>query len=319
MFSYLADMNLSNKLLELLYFLMGLIALNAGIKNLRDDEHPHRVGTFIFWTALAIIFMIGKVLNANYEWGPIVNGILVLIMSAPPIFGKMGRGKSNAPTNEEMVGQFSKIGMKIFIPALGVGLFALGFALFTKLSALLGVGCGVIVGSVLIMLFDNKNKPITFINDSRRLLDIVGALSMLPMLLGALGSVFTAAGVGEVIADYVGMVIPQGNITVGIIVYCMAMPLFTMIMGNAFAAITVITVGIGGPFVLAYGADPVIVGMLALTCGYCGTLCTPMAANFNITPVAVLEMKDKYGVIKWQIIPAVIILIFQICYMLIRA
>lgn len=218
-----------------------------------------------------------------------------------------------------MVGQFSKIGMKIFIPALGVGLFALGFALFTKLSALLGVGCGVIVGSVLIMLFDNKNKPITFINDSRRLLDIVGALSMLPMLLGALGSVFTAAGVGEVIADYVGMVIPQGNITVGIIVYCMAMPLFTMIMGNAFAAITVITVGIGGPFVLAYGADPVIVGMLALTCGYCGTLCTPMAANFNITPVAVLEMKDKYGVIKWQIIPAVIILIFQICYMLIRA
>lgn len=150
-------------------------------------------------------------------------------------------------------------------------------------------------------------------------MDIVGALSMLPMLLGALGSVFTAAGVGEVIADYVGMVIPQGNITVGIIVYCMAMPLFTMIMGNAFAAITVITVGIGGPFVLAYGADPVIVGMLALTCGYCGTLCTPMAANFNITPVAVLEMKDKYGVIKWQIIPAVIILIFQICYMLIRA
>ena len=103
---------------------------------------------------------------------------------------------------------------------------------------------------------------------------------------------------------------------VGIIVFAIAMPLFTMIMGNAFAAITVITVGIGGPFVLAYGADPVIIGMLALTCGYCGTLCTPMAANFNITPVAILEMKNKYGVIKQQLIPAVLILAFQIVYMI---
>ena len=92
--------------------------------------------------------------------------------------------------------------------------------------------------------------------------------------------------------------------------------LFTMIMGNAFAAITVITVGIGAPFVLALGAKPTIVGMLALTCGYCGTLCTPMAANFNIVPVALLEMKDRFGVIKRQWLPAIIILVFQIVYML---
>ena len=92
-----------------------------------------------------------------------------------------------------------------------------------------------------------------------------------------------------------------------------------MIMGNAFAAITVITVGIGAPFVLALGADPVIVGSLALTCGYCGTLCTPMAANFNLTSVAILEMKDDYGVIKKQLLPAICILIFQIVYMLIAA
>ncbi|MFR3060557.1 MAG: 5-oxoproline transporter, DUF979 family subunit [Holdemanella porci] len=76
------------------------------------------------------------------------------------------------------------------------------------------------------------------------------------------------------------------------------MAVFTMIMGNAFAAITVMTVGIGAPFVLQYGADPVVIGSLALTCGYCGTLCTPMAVNFNMVPVAILEMKDKNGVIK---------------------
>jgi uncharacterized membrane protein len=77
------------------------------------------------------------------------------------------------------------------------------------------------------------------------------------------------------------------------------------------------TVGIGAPFVLAYGANPVLIGMLALTCGYCGTLCTPMAANFNIVPVAMLEMKDRMGVIKRQVVPAIILLVFQILYMII--
>jgi uncharacterized membrane protein len=90
-----------------------------------------------------------------------------------------------------------------------------------------------------------------------------------------------------------------------------------MVMGNAFAAITVMTVGIGAPFVLAHGADPVIIGSLALTCGYCGTLCTPMAANFNIVPVAVLEMKDDYGVIKNQVVIAGIMLVVQIIMMIV--
>ena len=112
-------------------------------------------------------------------------------------------------------------------------------------------------------------------------------------------------------------VIPSGNIVIGIIVYGVGMAVFTMIMGNAFAAITVMTVGIGAPFVLSLGADPVVVGSLALTCGYCGTLCTPMAANFNMVPVAVLEMKDKNGVIKKQVLVGVIMLVLQIIYMIV--
>ena len=89
-----------------------------------------------------------------------------------------------------------------------------------------------------------------------------------------------------------------------------------MIMGNAFVAITVMTVGIGAPFVLQYGADPVVIGSLALTCGYCGTLCTPMAVNFNMVPVTILEMKDKNGVIKKQVHVAVIMLVVQIVMMI---
>ena len=68
---------------------------------------------------------------------------------------------------------------------------------------------------------------------------------------------------------------------------------------------------------LAYGADPVIIGMVALTCGFCGTLLTPMAANFNIVPVALLNMKERFGVIRNQAPVALIMLAVQIVYMII--
>ena len=63
--------------------------------------------------------------------------------------------------------------------------------------------------------------------------------------------------------------------------------------------------------------NPVVIGMTALTCGYCGTLMTPMAANFNIVPVAILNMKDRWGVIKNQVLVGLIMLVFQICYMIV--
>jgi uncharacterized membrane protein len=165
-------------------------------------------------------------------------------------------------------------------------------------------------------VWNKDNTPMTFLKDSERFLSLTGPLSMLPQLLACLGGVFSQAGVGEVVASLVEKVVPKGNVNLGIVVLAIAMALFTMIMGNAFAAITVMLVGIGGPFVLAYGANPVIIGVVALTCGYCGTLCTPMAANFNILPVAILNMKDRWGVIKKQVVVAVIMLVVQICYMI---
>ena len=208
--------------------------------------------------------------------------------------------------------------MKIFVPAFSVAVCSLFFALFSNMSSMVAITVGVIVAMILLMAFDAKqNKPAVFLNDSERFLGITGPLSMLPQLLGCLGGVFTAAGVGDVIAQLVEKIVPKGNVNIGIIVYAIGMVLFTMIMGNAFAAITVMTVGIGAPFVLAYGANPVVIGMLALTCGYCGTLLTPMAANFNILPVAILNMKDRGGAIKNQVLVAIFMLVFQICYMIV--
>lgn len=307
-----ADITLGTKLLEVVYIVMGLITIYTGVKNARDKENPSRVGTAVFWCALGIVLAFGR-------WIPaMIDGILVIVMTLPAIFGKVKIGKSEALSEKSVDQRYNAIGMKIFAPALSIGVFAILFAIFLPdLGAIVGIGAGIIVSVILLMAFSKENTPKVFLQDSERLLSTVGPLSMLPMLLASLGAVFTAAGVGEVISEIVGNVIPKGNVNVGIIVFAIGMALFTMIMGNAFAAITVMTVGIGAPFVLQYGADPVVIGMLALTCGYCGTLCTPMAANFNIVPIAMLDMKNRFGVIKNQIIPAIILLTVQIIYMII--
>ncbi|MCC2255064.1 DUF979 domain-containing protein [Ruminococcus sp. CLA-AA-H200] len=304
------SITIGTKMLEVIYIFMGLMAIYTGVKNLRDKENPSPAGTCIFWSALGIVIAFGR-------WIPAAaNGVIIIIMIIPAILQKVKIGKVSAPTEKEVDGNYKKIGMKIFIPALMIGICAIICALIPSIGALTGCGLGVILSAVILAFYSRDNKPKVFLNDSERLLSSVGPLSMLPMLLASLGAIFTAAGVGDVIAGIVGNVIPAGNVNVGIVVFAIGMMLFTMIMGNAFAAITVMTVGIGAPFVLAYGADPVVVGMVALTCGYCGTLCTPMAANFNIVPVAMLDMKDRMGVIKNQVLPALIMIVVQIVYMI---
>jgi hypothetical protein len=58
---------------------------------------------------------------------------------------------------------------------------------------------------------------------------------------------------------------------------------------------------------------------MGLTAGYGGTLMTPMAANFNIMPAALLETKNKYGIIKMQLPYALVILVAHIILMYIFA
>lgn len=304
------DVTLSEKLLEVMYCIIGLISIYVAFKNLKDKENKNSVGSFVFWFDLGVMFVLGKWLPA------LVDGILLIVLVLPPILKKVSPGNEPEPTLEEMEQNNKKIGAKVFVPAVCIGLFALLAAFFTKISPLVGMSVGVFVAMIILRIYSKTNTPSVFLKDCRRMMDVVGPLSMLPMLLAALGAVFTAAGVGDVISSLVSNIIPAGNVTIGIIVYAIGMAVFTMIMGNAFAAITVMTVGIGAPFVLKYGADPVVIGSLALTCGYCGTLCTPMAANFNIVPVAILEMKDKNGVIKKQVLVAVVMLVVQIVMMI---
>lgn len=304
------DILLGDKLLEILYIVMGLVLIYTGVRNLTDQTNPHRYGSAFFWTVLGVVIAGGRWLPA------IVNGGLIFAMTIPTIAKRVSKGESRLPSKAYMEKMSDKLGMKIFIPALSIGVFAILFALFTNLGALVGVGVGVFAAMLILMFFSRDNRPSTFLDDAADMLGTVGPLSMLPMLLASLGAVFTSAGVGTVISNAVGTIVPEGNVNIGIIIYALGMVIFTVIMGNAFAAITVMTVGIGAPFVFSHGANPALIGMVALTCGFCGTLLTPMAANFNIVPVAMLEMKDKYGVIKNQLFIALFMLVFQIAYMI---
>ncbi len=94
------------------------------------------------------------------------------------------------------------------------------------------------------------------------------------------------------------------------------MAIFTAIMGNAFAAFPVMTAGIGLPLVAhKFGGDITVMAAVGMLSGFCGTLTTPMAANFNIVPVALLELPDQYAVIKAQIPTAILLLAANIVIM----
>jgi uncharacterized membrane protein len=138
--------------------------------------------------------------------------------------------------------------------------------------------------------------------EGRRLNDTMGAVNILPQLLASLGVIFTAAKVGEVIARGITGVVPEGNLFLLVLANCLGMSLFTIVMGNSFAAFAVIATGVLVPLIIRpFGVDPAMAAILTLTAGSSGTLMTPMAANFNIVPAALLNMKDQYGVIRFQL------------------
>lgn len=187
-------------------------------------------------------------------------------------------------------------------------------ATFTEIPGTVAIGISSTVALILTFIL-TKASPTQYVEDSNRMFQSVGVFSILPQLLASLGALFTAAGVGDVISKMISGIIPDGNILAGVIAYCVGMALFTAIMGNGFAAFSVITVGVGVPFVFAQGGDPVICSSLALTAGFCGTLLTPMATNFNILPAALLNTKDKNIVIKSQAPIAIVLLIIHVILM----
>lgn len=309
----IASMSFSAKVAEVFYVIIGIVFILTGVKALKDKDCPKRVTTAAFWFIVAFTFIAGYWLKAfELSW---IIGLCVVLMAIMTATGMVTQSKSDVPSAKLTRENADKYGFKAFVPPVVLALSAVLVATFWKdLGANNAIGVSGIIGLIAVFLLF-KPKPEYIVKDGTRLMDNVGPVSLLPQILAALGSLFTAAGVGNVIANGVSAIVPEGNLFIATAVYCIAMALFTMIMGNGFAAFSVITVGVGIPFLIAKGADPIVVGALGLTAGYCGTLMTPMAANFNIMPAALLETKSKYAIIKSQVPVAIVMLIIHIVLM----
>lgn len=296
---------ISNILLQIFYIMVGLFFILTMMFTLKDKNHKTKYGTALFWGILGALFILGEAIP------PVISGFLIVVIGVLAAFNQINLGTIKQLDETFASLKADKIGLKIFLPSLIIALVALLIAQFTPISGVAAIGISSIIALIATFLI-TKAKPSEFIEDSNRMFQSVGATAILPQLLAALGALFTAAGVGDIISNLISSVIPEGNILIGVTAYCLGMAIFTAIMGNAFAAFSVITVGIGVPFVFAQGGDPIVASALAMTAGFCGTLLTPMAANFNILPVALLETKDKNAVIKTQAVFALILLAIHI-------
>lgn len=295
--------------LDYVYLLVGIILFIFAIQSFLDKEHKYRIGTGLFWLLYSVSFIFGSYLSKE------INGWLVIAMAAIVLVKQLGKGNYFESALEFKKGEAVRIGNVIFVPALLVGIITFIIGFFTKLGALVGLGIAAII-AMCAALYISKGTLNQGFHEGRRLIDAIGWTAILSQLLAALGYLFNLAGVGKIISSAVASVVPADNVFLIVVAYCIGMVIFTMIMGNAFAAFAMITSAIGIPMlVVAHGANPAAVGAIAMLAGYCGTLMTPMAANFNIVPVALLEMRDQYGVIKAQLPIALIMLVLNILLM----
>ena len=298
--------------LEWLYVLAGAIFAGWALLSALDRSNGKRWGNAAFWGLLAVSFLLGGRL------GDLGNGVLVLALVGIAGFGGLGRSNPPTTSSEEREGLSQILGNRLFLPALVVPLTAVAGTLLynytplgesglleAKRETLILFGMGVLLALAAAMVW-LRPPALAPIEEGRRLIDSIGWAAILPQMLAALGAVFALAGVGEVIGSLAGTVIPAGNVLVAVIVFALGMALFTVIMGNAFAAFPVMAAAIGIPLLVRdYGGDPAIIGAVGMLSGFCGTLLTPMAANFNIVPAALLELDDQNAVIRQQVGTAV--------------
>ncbi|WP_139810900.1 DUF979 domain-containing protein [Pantoea cypripedii] len=325
---------------QYLMWLAGIILLVVAVFSWRDRTNPRRLTTGLFWALYGLIFLIGDgayqlmgQLAGNAEqgqrWLHIGVGIAVVLMALIAGFGGVRLGSYHQRSDAEKQASAKRLGNKLFLPALAIPVVTvIGVLAFNNLPGLQQAVFGAGNHSTLITLFSmmlgcligwlvalkmTHEKPAQSMQETRRLLDAVGWAFILPQILATLGLLFTSAGVGNAISHLTETYLAVDNRFVAVAVYAIGMALLTMVMGNAFAAFPIVTAGIGIPIlVLQHHGNPAVMAAIGMFSGYCGTLMTPMAANFNLVPARLLELPDRNAVIKAQVPTGVLLLVVNI-------
>ena len=302
-----------------LYALAGALFAGFAVLSALDRSHSKRFGNAAFWGLMALSLLGGDAI------GDLGNGVLVLGLAGLAGFGMIGRSAPPTTSDDERQRWSEKLGNRLFLPALIIPATALIGTLaynYTPLGAagwiepkretyvFLALGVLIALAAIFAWLRPPLLAPV---EEGRRLIDAIGWAAVLPQMLAALGVLFAAAGIGDAIGAITRSVIPEGSVFLTVAVFGLGMAIFTMVMGNAFAAFPVMIAAIGVPLLIQQGGgNPAVIGAVGMLAGFCGTLMTPMAANFNLVPAALLELKDQYGVIRAQIATALPLLAFNI-------
>jgi uncharacterized membrane protein len=308
--------------LPLVYLLAGLMFSAFAVLSALDRENGKRFGNAAFWGLFALSFLFGNL------FGDLGNGFLAVALALIAGTGQLGIGapKTTSPAERESLA--ATYGARLFIPALVIPvLVLLGTLVFKRLTlhgapvvdpkqaTLVSLALAALVAAILaqVMFRQPASAPL---QEGRRLMDLVGWAALLPQMLAALGAVFALAGVGKTIGELAVMITPVDSRFAAVVAYCLGMAVFTVMMGNAFAAFPVMTGGIALPLVIGrFGGDPAVVCAIGMLSGFCGTLLTPLAANFNLVPAALLQLKDRYAVIRAQAPTAILMLVVNVVLM----
>ncbi|MBJ7312053.1 DUF979 domain-containing protein [Rugamonas sp. CCM 8940] len=297
------------------YMVLGAMLALIGLMSWRDRSNPRRHSTALFWWMYALIYVAGERL------APAVAGALMVTMALLAGFGGVRLGSYGQRSDAERQASAVKLGHKLLLPALTIPLVTvLGstllkdvridglFLLDQKNATLVSLGCGSLL-AVAAACWLTRATPLQAMRESRRLVDAMGWAVVLPHMLAVLGLLFSEAGVGKAVAHVSTSYIAMDTRLVAVLVYCGGMALFTIVMGNGFAAFPVMAGGVGIPVLVGvYHANPAVMAAIGMFSAYCGTLMTPMAAYFNIVSASLLDLKDKNAVIKAQIPTALALL-----------
>ena len=296
-----------------IYILVGVVLAGAAVLNAKD----RRWSVAAFWAIVAVPFFVGDQIlaasKAGTRWPAQAMGVGVLALAILASLSRRRSSDDDAAQAAAREASAARFGNRLFVPALAIPVLTLvlyfvaryipwGSHVWMDPAQLPLISFGLaVVGALIVALVMTRSHPVYGLTESRRLLNSIGWAALLPMMLATLGTVFAQTGVGDAVARLVGAVIPVDSRVACLLAFGLGMVTFTMIMGNAFAAFPVMMGGIGLPLLIGrHGADAASLGAIGMITGYCGTLLTPMAANYNILPVLLLELRSEYSVIRVQ-------------------
>ncbi|MFI4979759.1 MAG: 5-oxoproline transporter, DUF979 family subunit [Nevskiales bacterium] len=306
-----------------LFILIGVIVLLQAAAGLRDRGNANRWIGALFWALFSLPFLFGDTLVQDWGTAAAYRAAGIVVVALALLAGS-GRVRARGELQQRPVPAppptYRLLTPALLIPV--VTLLCVTLLVKLKLGGMplldtanptltaLGVAgvCARLAGGA-----RTGGTPLLAVNEKRRRVGAAGDALVLPQMLAMLGGVFIAAHTGDAVQHLAVSAIGPGQRLLAVLIYGLGMALFTMVMGNAFAAFPVMSAGIALPYLIqGQGAHAAPLLAIGMCCGYCGTLLTPMAANFNMVPAALLDLRDRYKVIKVQAPTALCLLAINI-------